>query len=1197
MGAIATSLAFARIASAQVDSLSDLTQLVVDNVALSSPTTINVGADGRLYVTQQDGLVVVLTVERSFADIGGQLAETWGVNDRQNVDLIQIMPNHDDQGRFQPGVNGRLITGALTDVDENGHVIVYVASSDPRISIETDSNLDTNSGIISRLSQRADAMGDLVLGPDGRPVWEKVDLVRGFPRSEENHAVNGLAKTTTAGGRAVLLLSVGGHTNAGAQSNNFAYTPEYFYAGAIVALDLEALGAISPRSYAPIGVDHPYLFDLPTLDDPTRTNDEDGDRDGDGNSTADVFGGNDGLNQAIFDSTGTVSLYAAGFRNAYGLMVTRNRGVCTVDNGANAGWGSGPLNAAGNPVVDSTGDGLADNGPALNLPNDVGETEHGDQLHCFQNNIALEDYDQIPYAGHPNLFRAHGAAAGFFMFAANGNRWSVPIGRPLTLVGGELTPSEDPLDLAPQILNVDALTGLDAIGRPNVDPRQEVLLAPPREGGLTSSPDGALYTFLSSTNGISQYTTLGDLDGALLMVSFSGVLTAVHRDGLGAVSGVESRLLTSQPLDVVAQGPGEPYAGVVFVAAYGAEQIVVLSPNAGLSVEPDPNDRDLDGLDDSYDPFSVDPSNGRSAVLDANDVLEWSFANGEAPPNRDPEWYDGAGGYYAGGALGFTGIMTNRTGLPETLYDPENIIFGGAPGILQLKAAEPGEPANNTQRNGFQFGLTPGPELESFVAETEIDGYFAQLAALPAVAQISQGLFVGSGDQNNYVAITAAKTADGRVGFELSWQFAFDFIGAVPEQSVFYEVPELADLGDLDTITLGLEVEVGTGEITPVWSYSVLGIPAEGRGFPVVADGEVRRAIQGTLTLPNDTGGRTPVGFATGVLSSLEDAGDTVFALDWNDLTVRGRGPRTTTYRRGDHRYGLNAGGGFFRAPELNAYDADPIQRFTFGRSVDIAGTPTPFLYQSERYGPGRLDFEIPVGSGTYLVELNFAEIFAPAARVGGRVFDVILEGKTVRAGLDVYRETGFESALVLSEVVPVQDDVLSIELVGLQGDPKISAFSVWDAVLVTDEIRPEASISFGPPPATVDDWVEVTVTLSDDVAVDPDSFDPNDVVITGSRGPLTLDVDSVVATSEGVQAVIRVRPTAGWGADTIRVTIPGARGEDAAGNRNPTTEESFTHVPRPPGELVVAVTTTSAPAACFTRKTRSPAPGEPTPP
>ena len=48
----------------EVDSLSGMTQLTLQNVDLVNPTSIDVGPDGRLYVSQQNGLIVALTVEK-----------------------------------------------------------------------------------------------------------------------------------------------------------------------------------------------------------------------------------------------------------------------------------------------------------------------------------------------------------------------------------------------------------------------------------------------------------------------------------------------------------------------------------------------------------------------------------------------------------------------------------------------------------------------------------------------------------------------------------------------------------------------------------------------------------------------------------------------------------------------------------------------------------------------------------------------------------------------------------------------------------------------------------------------------------------------------------------------------------------------------------------------------------------------------
>ena len=56
-------------------------------------------------------------------------------------------------------------------------------SADRRRTDATDLNLDTNSGILSRLTKVGGS-------------WQKVDLVGGLPRSEENHTANGLRLDT-----------------------------------------------------------------------------------------------------------------------------------------------------------------------------------------------------------------------------------------------------------------------------------------------------------------------------------------------------------------------------------------------------------------------------------------------------------------------------------------------------------------------------------------------------------------------------------------------------------------------------------------------------------------------------------------------------------------------------------------------------------------------------------------------------------------------------------------------------------------------------------------------------------------------------------------------------------------------------------------------------------------------------------------
>ena len=77
---------------------------------------------------------------------------------------------------LNPSVTTRLVTGiAVTGTAQSPEI--YVVSSDPRIGAGTqgtDLNLDTNSGILSRLRKV----------PTG---WQKLDLVRGLPLGGEPH--------------------------------------------------------------------------------------------------------------------------------------------------------------------------------------------------------------------------------------------------------------------------------------------------------------------------------------------------------------------------------------------------------------------------------------------------------------------------------------------------------------------------------------------------------------------------------------------------------------------------------------------------------------------------------------------------------------------------------------------------------------------------------------------------------------------------------------------------------------------------------------------------------------------------------------------------------------------------------------------------------------------------------------------------
>ena len=75
----------------------------------SSPTSLQFGPDGRLYVAQQNGVIMAYTVSRSAAD---DYSVTASEDDRRH---LAHAPTTTTTARVNPAVTGRLITGILVD--------------------------------------------------------------------------------------------------------------------------------------------------------------------------------------------------------------------------------------------------------------------------------------------------------------------------------------------------------------------------------------------------------------------------------------------------------------------------------------------------------------------------------------------------------------------------------------------------------------------------------------------------------------------------------------------------------------------------------------------------------------------------------------------------------------------------------------------------------------------------------------------------------------------------------------------------------------------------------------------------------------------------------------------------------------------------------------------------------------------------
>jgi hypothetical protein len=524
---------------------------LLSGAGVALPTSLQFGPDGRLYVAQQDGTIKVLTVARS-------AAHQYSVTATETITLVRSMPNRDDNGTPNSGVTGRLVTGLLV-TGTPGDPQIYVVSSDPRIGAGTsgdDLDLDTNSGVLSRLSRSG-------------PGWAKVDLVRGLPRSEENHTGNGLALDPTSGR---LLIAYGGNTNKGAPSHNFALLPEYALSAAVLSVDLDAIGST------------PY--DLPTLDDEDRPGTAD---------AHDPFGGNEGKNQARLVPGGPVQIYAAGFRNPYDLVRTEAGRLYTIDNGGNAGWGGAPL-----PDGPSGG--------CSNAQIEAGDTDEDPLI-------------RIPgpgfYGGHPNPTRANPANT----FNVTNPQSPVSVASPVEcdyrteVERGALASfpfSTNGLDEYTATNFGGAMQG-DLIAASHNDAIYRIRL----------SPDGTAVTsntvlFSSAASLPLDVTALGADD------PFPGTIWVADLVGNGVV--------VFEPEDFACTGADDGGLDEDADGYDNSDEIdngtnpcspADRPPDADADQTSDLNDPDddNDGLPDTSDPFALDAANGRNTPLPS--VLTW----------------------------------------------------------------------------------------------------------------------------------------------------------------------------------------------------------------------------------------------------------------------------------------------------------------------------------------------------------------------------------------------------------------------------------------------------------------------------------------------------------------------------------------------------------------------------------------------
>ncbi len=592
----------------------------------NNPTAIDFSKTGNptLFVAQQNGHIYRYEIERQSDGPDADTTDDFVATDVSLIDGIQkFTQNFNDDGSVNTSAK-RQVTGMAVTQDEDGNDVLYVSSSDWRIAVGTDTGLDTNSGQIHKI----------VVDPDTGEVLSNVAIVRGLPRSEENHSTNGVdIAVDPITGHTFLWLAIGGITNKGAPGNNFAGTVDFALAGAIIKVDLTELESYDTRTDAN---GDQFILDLSTLDDPTRPNvdlstlniqnlaadpnftlDDNGSING--VLAPDWAGGNNGLNQAKISENVLVSqggqltlvsnplaIHAPGFRNPYDVLITEDGQVYSWDNGPNSGWGGPPISYQDGQIVDDWTTDLA-----TNLFNEAGSQAYGDQLHYLGNVSDLYG----PYGGHANPIRAAKAVLDA-AFNTDGTYKGASATDPIIANGSQLFANEaDARTFLESLLIIyeeqgdgnwvdvssttglppdlfDVISGYDwkqpgsSISNPlaffDGTSVQDGTVYSPESQLFDFAHDGSLVTTPETTNGLAEYRASffgGVLQGAIIGASF------------------DETLYFAKPIDTDGDGRIDAASIIYTLTDFGSNPLAVAAlPDWGLSSTL--IDNNGDGLDD-----------------------------------------------------------------------------------------------------------------------------------------------------------------------------------------------------------------------------------------------------------------------------------------------------------------------------------------------------------------------------------------------------------------------------------------------------------------------------------------------------------------------------------------------------------------------------------------------------------------------
>ncbi|NAS12383.1 malectin domain-containing carbohydrate-binding protein [Poritiphilus flavus] len=1107
-------------------------------------TSLMYGPDGRLYVAEYPGTIKIFTVTRNSSN-------DYAVTAVESLSSITDIVNHNDDGTENLSETQRETTG-LAVAGTATNPVIYVSSSDFRIGAgggggKGDVGLDTNSGIITRISWNGTS-------------WDVVDLVRGLPRSEQNHAINGL-EFTTINGSDYLIASQGGHTNAGAPSTNFVHTCEYALSAAVLSVNLSMINSLSIQTDSN---GRNYIYDLPTLDDPTRPNANgitDPDTAGyDGVDVDDPFGGNDGLNQAIIDPAGPVQVFSPGYRNTYDLVVTQAGAVYVTDNGANGGWGGFPENEGGGSVTNN----YDSSEPGSTSSSGGEQVNNADHLQLVTTDIQSYSFGST-YGGHPNPIRANPAGAGLYTTPGAGTTGAV-----------FRTQIYDPDGSTPGS-TTDPNLGLPA-NWASIVPAANPVEGDWRGPGI-SNPDGPddapVTTWSNNTNGIDEYTASnfgGALQGNLIAGVNSGVLRRVELNPDGSLDTLTSSFVSGlggNALGVSCNSDSEIFPGTIWVGTLNGK-IIVLEPNdLVVCINPgesgyDPSaDYDSDGytnqdeVDNQTDPCSgasqpadYDKSAGAPLISDLNDtdddndgILDQNdpFQLGD-PGNSGSDAFtlpvqnglfsdqQGLGGIYG---LGMTGLMNNGDPNPNWLNwlddrgqgpNPDDVLGGAAGLMTSHMTSGTANGTANTQEKGYQYGVQVDQSTGIFTVSGKLINFNGPLQLYGNTAAVNGelGIFMGDGTQSNFI------------------KFVLTTAGLIASQ----------EINDIPQTPVNVSIDIANRPQSEIVLYMVVN-PSDGSiSLEYDLDGGARQ-IAGTLTATGSILNaiqQSNTALAVGFLGTsntdgveLEGTWDFLNVVPENvneNLRINAGGVLiTATDAQGDwqanNATGSFSGAGFsvntgniFNGGLLYANRHSSIPSY-------IDETSFNAIFAQERWDPAsgeEMEFTIPLINGDYTVNLYLGNSYNGTSQVGQRVFDIEIEGSLVENDLDLVSAFGHQSGGMLSYNVSLIDGALNIRFVhGTIENPLINGIEIVSNVIPdvpivvqpiadqTNTVGEQLDGSLGVQASGGDGNLAYSATgLPPGITIEPTSGELGGTVATGADANSPYNVIITVDDSDG---------------------------------------------------------------------------------